>query len=370
PHPDRHRRPLPRGGPGGGADLAGRERGGARRPGSQHGGGPGPDPRRGHAQRREARAGHTVAGHALPRGGAGAAAGAQPSPGRTGTGALGRPRPAGCAGTGPSAGRGRPPRRGRRGVRGGSMDAMVNSAEDPADAADAGGAPVRVLLVDDEALMRAGLRLMIDGAHGIEVIGEAGDGGVALEQVRALAPDVVLMDIRMPAMTGLEALRALQRSGSAARVVMLTAFDTDDFLLEALRAGAVSFLLKDSPPEEVVQAVLDAAAARPRFSPDVLSRLVRLASTGAPGISADGAAGSAADGAAGGPAAAAPAPEGITGREWEVARLVAAGLTNQEIGERLFMSVATVKTHLGRLYHELQVTNRVQLAIRVLELGG
>ena len=258
------------------------------------------------------------------------------------------------------------------------MDAMVNSAEDPADAADADGAPVRVLLVDDEALMRAGLRLMIDGAHGIEVIGEAGDGGVALEQVRALAPDVVLMDIRMPAMTGLEALRALQRSGSAARVVMLTAFDTDDFLLEALRAGAVSFLLKDSPPEEVVQAVLDAAADRPRFSPDVLSRLVRLASTGAPGISADGAAGSAADAAAGepageaasGPAAAVPAPEGITGREWEVARLVAAGLTNQEIGERLFMSVATVKTHLGRLYHKLQVTNRVQLAIRVLELGG
>src|SRR5699024_6055374 len=336
------------------------------------------DPRRGHAQRREARAGHTVAGHALPRGGAGAAAGAQPSPGRTGTGALGRPRPAGCAGTGPSAGRGRPPRRGRRGVRGGSMDAMVNSAEDPADAADAGGAPVRVLLVDDEALMRAGLRLMIDGAHGIEVIGEAGDGGVALEQVRALAPDVVLMDIRMPAMTGLEALRALQRSGSAARVVMLTAFDTDDFLLEALRAGAVSFLLKDSPPEEVVQAVLDAAADRPRFSPDVLSRLVRPASTGAPGISAAGAAGRAAAAAAGepageaasGPAAAVPAPEGITGREWEVARLVAAGLTNQEIGERLFMSVATVKTHLGRLYHKLQVTNRVQLAIRVLELGG
>ena len=271
------------------------------------------------------------------------------------------------------------------------MDAMVNStqperpgqSEPSAQSAAGASGGVRVLLVDDEALMRAGLRLMIDGAHGIEVIGEAADGAAALEQVRALAPDVVLMDIRMPRMTGLEALRALQAEGAAARVVMLTAFDTDDFLLEALRAGAVSFLLKDSPPAEVVQAVLDAAADRPRFSPDVLSRLVRLASDGAPvaggtdaGPSGAGAGpGGAGSGGADGPSSAgeeahATAPEGVTGREWEVARLVAEGLANQEIGQRLFMSIATVKTHLGRLYHKLQVTNRVQLAIRVLELGG
>lgn len=243
------------------------------------------------------------------------------------------------------------------------MDAMVSSR----DGAEHGGDPtVRVLLVDDEALMRAGLRLMIDGAHGIEVIGEAADGAAALEQIRTSDPDVVLMDIRMPRLTGLEALQELQRSASTARVVMLTAFDTDEFLLRALRAGAVSFLLKDSPPEEVVQAVLDAAADRPRFSPEVLSRLVRLAGGAAPQGE------EAADEAA--PAARTeeevPAPEGITGREWEVARLVARGLANQEVGETLFMSVATVKTHLGRLYHKLQVTNRVQLAIRVLELGG
>lgn len=243
------------------------------------------------------------------------------------------------------------------------MDAMVNSAEHENRTE---GTAVRVLLADDEALMRAGLRLMIDGAHGIEVIGEAADGGAALQQIRTLSPDVVLMDIRMPHVTGLEALRALQEEDSAARVVMLTAFDTDDFLLEALRAGAVSFLLKDSPPEEVVQAVLDAAAERPRFSPEVLSRLVRLASAESSGTGVG-------PGGPDGPPSAgveAPAPEGITGREWEVARLVAEGLANQEIGERLFMSVATVKTHLGRLYHKLQVTNRVQLAIRVLELGG
>ncbi|WP_114853241.1 response regulator transcription factor [Brachybacterium sp. YJGR34] len=221
-------------------------------------------------------------------------------------------------------------------------------------------AMVRVLLVDDEALMRAGLALMIDGAHGIEVVGEAADGRAALEQIRALAPDVVLLDIRMPRMTGLEALRALQEEGLPARVVVLTAFDTEEFLLDALRAGAVGFLLKDAPPQEVVQAVLDAAEDRPRFSPDVLTRLVALAAAGPAG----------AEVAEEPHAAPSAAPAGITEREWEVGRLVAQGLANPEIGEALFMSVATVKTHLGRLYHKLQVGNRVQLAIRVLELGG
>ncbi|MFC7455970.1 response regulator [Brachybacterium sp. GCM10030267] len=276
------------------------------------------------------------------------------------------------------------------------MDAMVSDADgEGGGRIGSGGEPVRVLLVDDEALMRTGLRLMIDGAHGIEVIGEAADGQAALDQARALEPDVVLMDIRMPRMTGLEALRVLRSEDSPARVVMLTAFDTDEFLLQALRAGAVSFLLKDSPPEDVVQAVLEAADDRPRFSPDVLARLVRLAShegsASRAGDEADqsgrdglgGAAHPAPPGADGSPegvtsaaapppdtSAAASPPDGITEREWDVARLVAQGLANPEIGEQLFMSVATVKTHLGRLYHKLQVTNRVQLAIRVLELGG
>ena len=255
------------------------------------------------------------------------------------------------------------------------MDAMVNDAT--------GDQRVRVLLVDDEALMRSGLRLMIDGAHGIEVVGEAADGQTALDQIAALCPDVVLMDIRMPRMTGLEALRALTARGDAVRVVMLTAFDTDEFLLQALRAGAVGFLLKDSPPEEVVRAVLDAAADRSRFSPDVLARLVRLAAAGggtdgeadASGPGESGHHGEAPEGGTagvsrGGADEPPSAPEGITEREWDVARLVARGLANQQIGEQLFMSVATVKTHLGRLFHKLQVTNRVQLAIRVLELGG
>nr|WP_319641449.1 response regulator transcription factor [Brachybacterium squillarum] len=250
---------------------------------------------------------------------------------------------------------------------------MVTDPDLPlrADAAPAGapdGGP-RVLLVDDEALMRSGLRLLIDGASGIEVVGEAGDGQQALDEAARLRPDVILLDVRMPRMTGLEALAALRERGDAARVVMLTAFDTDDFLLTALRGGAVSFLLKDSPPQEVVDAVLDAAAGRARFSPEVLSRLVRLAA----GTGADGGAVApdVTDGA-GPPSAPAetPVPDGLTAREWEVGRLVAQGLGNPEIGEELFLSVATVKTHLGKLYDKLQVTNRVQLAIRVLELGG
>ncbi|QNN83446.1 response regulator transcription factor [Brachybacterium sp. Z12] len=240
---------------------------------------------------------------------------------------------------------------------------MVNSAEHENRTE---GTAVRVLLADDEALMRAGLRLMIDGAHGIEVIGEAADGGAALQQIRALSPDVVLMDIRMPHLTGLEALRALQEEDSAARVVMLTAFDTDDFLLEALRAGAVSFLLKDSPPEEVVQAVLDAAAERPRFSP----RCSRAWCASPPPSRTGPASAPVAPSGRRRPTRRHPPPRASLAVNGEVARSVAEGLANQEIGERLFMSVATVKTHLGRLYHKLQVTNRVQLAIRVLELGG
>lgn len=253
------------------------------------------------------------------------------------------------------------------------MGAVVTDPDLPlrADAAPAGpphGGP-RVLLVDDEALMRSGLRLLIDGASGIEVVGEAGDGQQALDEAARLHPDVILLDVRMPRMTGLEALAALRERGDEARVVMLTAFDTDDFLLTALRGGAVSFLLKDSPPQEVVDAVLDAAAGRARFSPEVLSRLVRLAA----GTAADGSSAEPEVTDSAGPSsapAAAPVPAGLTAREWEVGRLVAQGLGNPEIGEELFLSVATVKTHLGKLYDKLQVTNRVQLAIRVLELGG
>ncbi|UEJ81151.1 response regulator transcription factor [Brachybacterium halotolerans subsp. kimchii] len=262
-------------------------------------------------------------------------------------------------------------------------------------------AGVRVLLVDDEQLMRAGLRLMIDGSDGIEVVGEAADGAAALEAVAALDPDVVLMDIRMPHMDGIEATRRLSGDGARPGVVVLTAFDTDGFLLDALRAGAVSFLLKDSPPEQVVEGIHEAARGEARFSPAVLRRLVALAAA-SPGPQAGSAAdrtGAAADRTGPAvehnapsadrreaaaeltpfgtpertqpvPADASSLPHAITEREWEVGRLVAQGLTNSEIADALFLSLPTIKTHIGHLFEKLLVTNRVQLAIRVLEIDG
>ncbi|UFU07418.1 response regulator [Ruania halotolerans] len=225
------------------------------------------------------------------------------------------------------------------------------------DALDAAAAPpVRVLIADDESLMRAGLRLMIDGVDGITVVGEAADGSTALAQARAFDPDVVLMDIRMPGCSGLEATRQFRDAGIRAQVIMLTAFDTEDYLLEALRAGAVSFLLKDSHPETVVAAIHDAASGQPQFSPAVLTRLVALAAeTSRPSEAAP----------THGPDA---APMGaITPREWEVGTFVAQGLTNSEIAEAMYVSTTTVKTHLAHLFEKLQVTNRVQLALRFLE---
>ncbi|WP_152353737.1 response regulator [Brachybacterium subflavum] len=237
----------------------------------------------------------------------------------------------------------------------------------------------RVLLVDDEQLMRAGLRLMIDGADGISVVGEASDGAEALERCAELDPDVVLMDIRMPRMDGIEATRALRERDVRAGVVVLTAFDTDTFLLDALRAGAMSFLLKDSPPEQVVQSIHEAARGDARFSPAVLRRLVRLASAHDEAATAPSGDVATTDPAHGGPTATADGagagavagpPQGLTEREWEVAGLVAQGLTNSEIADALFLSLPTIKTHIGHLFEKLLVTNRVQLAIRVLEIHG
>ncbi len=224
-------------------------------------------------------------------------------------------------------------------------------------------APVRVLVVDDERLMRAGLRLMVDGAAGISVVGEAADGAEAVRRVDDLDPDVVLMDVRMPGTSGIEATRRLASAGARARVVVLTAFETDDHLLDALRAGAVSFLLKDAPPEAVVAAVHDAAQGRGSFSPSVLARLVALAAGPQRSRPWPAPVGADARSAAG-------SPDGLTPREWEVGRFVAQGLSNAEIASALFLSTTTVKTHMTHLFEKLHVTNRVQLAIRVLELDG
>ena len=222
---------------------------------------------------------------------------------------------------------------------------------------------VAVLIADDERLMRSGLRLMIDGAEGISVSGEATNGAEAIDQAQRLDPDVILMDLRMPIVDGIEATRRLTESGARAAVVVLTAFDTDTFLVEALRAGAVSFLLKDSPPKDVVRAVHDAAAGEPRFSSTVLQRLVRLTTQT---TVLDGPPDSDEELKDSSPIP--TVPEILTVREWEVAGLVAQGLTNSEIADALFLSVPTVKTHVTHLFEKLLVTNRVQLALKVLEL--
>ena len=206
---------------------------------------------------------------------------------------------------------------------------------------------VRVVVVDDEPLVRAGLRLVLDPARGIEVVGEAGDGVTALRVVREVDPDVVLMDVRMPGGDGIEAVARIRAAGLRCRVIMLTAFDTDGFVLGALRAGADGFLLKTEEPGLIEQAVLGGDDGAAVMSAPVLRRLVALAAE---------------------PVPPAGAPPQVSGREWEVARLVAQGLSNAEISATLHLSLATVKTHVGSLFAKLGLDNRVQLAILVLEL--
>ena len=208
----------------------------------------------------------------------------------------------------------------------------------------------RLVLVDDEQLIRAGLRLLLHGRDGIEVVGEASNGADAVTLVEATPCDVVLMDIRMPRRDGIAATADIRALPDAPPVLVLTTFDDDGLVVDALDAGAIGFLLKDTPPEELVVAVRAAAAGRQTFAPRVLDRLVQAARAGhAP--------------------AADPEEErllaALTDRERDVADAVAQGLSNAQISAELSMSLATVKTHLGRVFDKLQVDNRVQVALRV-----
>ncbi len=218
---------------------------------------------------------------------------------------------------------------------------------------------IAVVLVDDDPLVRAGLRMILGGARDIEVVGEAGDGLEALTVIEAAAPQVVLMDIRMPRRDGLEATRLLverqRHSGrlSAARVIVLTTFDTDDQVLEALRIGASGFLLKDTPPERLVAAVRDVAAGQPILSPSVMAQLIAKVTEGDD---------SRRDAARAGLAR-------LTEREREVAVAIGRGLSNAEISAELYMSVPTVKAHVSRLLAKLDADNRVQIALTVHDAG-
>ncbi len=214
--------------------------------------------------------------------------------------------------------------------------------------------PVRVVVVDDDALVRAGLRLILGGDQGIEVVGEAADGLAGLDVVARTQPDVVLMDIRMPRLDGLDATRRLVARGDRTRVLVLTTFDTDDMVLTALREGAAGFLLKDTPPADLVESVRRVAAGQPILSPSVTAQLI--AAVTAP---VDDSRARSAHERLG----------RLTEREREVAVAVGRGLTNAEIGSELYLGVATVKTHIGQVFAKLEVTNRVQVARFVHDAG-
>ncbi len=207
-----------------------------------------------------------------------------------------------------------------------------------------------VLVVDDDPLVRSALTLMLGGDAGLSVVGEAADGAAGLRAWRELRSDVVLMDIRMPVLDGVDATRALKDEAGAPQVIVLTTFDADEHVLQALAAGADGFLLKDTPPPEIVAAILAVADGEPMLSPSatraVLGRLRESSTDDRTGV-------------------ARAALGTLTGREHDVAVEVGRGHSNAEIARRLHLSVPTVKAHVSRLFDKLQVTNRVQIAIVV-----
>ncbi|MFI1990239.1 response regulator [Actinoplanes sp. NPDC020271] len=212
--------------------------------------------------------------------------------------------------------------------------------------------PVRVLIVDDDPLVRAGLSMILTGADDLHVVGQASDGAEVPGAVAEHRPDVVLMDIRMPGVDGLTATETLRRRPDAPEVLVLTTFDADEFVLRALRAGAGGFLLKDTPPAQIRDAVLRVAAGEATLSPSVTRQLITHVTAPQPDR---GQAGRRLD--------------QLSTRELDVALAVAQGKSNAEIGADLFMSVATVKAHVSRLLTKLDLNNRVQIALLVHDAG-
>ncbi|WP_127573389.1 response regulator [Georgenia faecalis] len=219
---------------------------------------------------------------------------------------------------------------------------------------DGTSAPVRVAVVDDDPLVRAGLRMILGGDPTIAIVGEASDGHEALDLVERERPDVVLMDIRMPRQDGLVATRRLGERGSSARVIVLTTFDTDEMVLTALRHGAAGFLLKDTPPADLVDAVRRVARGEPMLSPSVTAQLI--AAVAQPRDDSR-------------ERSARERLDRLTEREREVAVAIGRGLSNAEIARELYMGVATVKTHVAHLFTKLDATNRVHIARCVHDAG-
>lgn len=220
---------------------------------------------------------------------------------------------------------------------------------------------IRVVLVDDQPLIRTGLRVLIADTPGLEVVGEAGDGGEAVELVRRLRPDVAIMDIRMPGTDGIEATRRIHADPeSRTRVLVLTTFDDDEYVYGALRAGASGFLVKDMPLETIIDGVRVVAAGDALIAPSVTRRLIEeFAARPEP----------AGPSARPGSSARRSVADAVTDREREVLTLVGRGLSNAEIAARLSISVATAKAHLARLFTKLDARDRVQLVILAYEAG-
>jgi DNA-binding NarL/FixJ family response regulator len=211
---------------------------------------------------------------------------------------------------------------------------------------------IRVLITDDQALVRAGFRMILDVEEGIEVVGEAADGAEAVEAAGALDPDVVLMDVRMPDIDGIEATRRLVAMGSRARVLMLTTFDADEYVYDAMKAGASGFLLKNAPPEQLVSAVRATAEGEAQVAPEIVGRMVEEFVRRPP------------------PGTTRPATlSELTERELEVLKLIARGLTNADIAGALFLSEATVRTHVSRILAKLKLRDRTQAVVAAYETG-
>ena len=211
---------------------------------------------------------------------------------------------------------------------------------------------IRVLLCDDQALVRGGFRMILEARPDLEVVGEAEDGLQAVELAGQTEPDVILMDVRMPNIDGVEATRRIVERGSRARVIVLTTYDLDEYVYDAIRSGASAFLLKDVQPTQLVDAIRIVAAGDALLAPSVTRRLLDKFARSLPGRQ--------------------PAPASLstlTEREVEVLRLLASGLSNAELSERLFVSEATVKTHVSSLLRKLEVRDRVQAVILAYEAG-
>ena len=210
----------------------------------------------------------------------------------------------------------------------------------------------RVLIADDQALVRAGFRKLLESAPDVEVVGEAGDGREAVDLARRLRPTLVLMDIRMPRLDGIEATRRLTADGEGARVLILTTFGLDDYVYEALRAGASGFMLKDAPPEELLAAIEVVARGDALIAPAVTRSVIEEFVRRSPGERPPP-----------------PVLDGLTEREREVLELLARGLSNAEIAERLVVSAGTVKTHVAHVLSKLDLRDRVQAVILAYEAG-